>query len=125
MTAEGLDPRGGAKAAAQMWADLGIPDSAITLVGGRNTYEEAGELGRLLAAHAGERVGLLTSAWHLKRAVRLATSQGLDVISVPADFRTTGYSTWKSLPVDVVPSPDGFMMTTLAMKEFLAGVVRR
>ena len=33
-----------------------------------------------------QRVGLITSAWHMPRALRLARANGLNPIPVPADF---------------------------------------
>lgn len=72
----------------EIWTRLAIPLEAIQKLGGRNTSEEMIELKRIWPALAGQRVGLLTSANHLPRAVRLAKAQGLDVVPIAADVRT-------------------------------------
>lgn len=67
--------------------DLGVPEDKITLVGGYNTLGEMQALAGLLPAE--ERIGLITSAWHLNRALRLARSQQLTLEPLPSDFITT------------------------------------
>lgn len=122
LTPQGFDPLGSAKAAERIWRDLDIPSSSITLIGGRNTSEEMRELRRFLNDRTAPRVGLLTSAWHLPRALRLARKAGLDVVPVPADFETQKCYV-KALAL--VPSASGFKRTELAVKEFLAYLVNR
>jgi len=82
----------------ELWTKLGIPPSAITSVPGSNTYEEMQKLKSLLSSLDGKRVGLLTSASHLPRAMRLAEAAGITgLIPIPAhhlggDFaRSMGY----------------------------------
>ena len=119
---------GGAKAAARVWQDLGVPKEAITLLPAANTSEEVAAMKILIEQMGVERVGLLTSAWHLPRAVRLAKKQGLDVVPVPADFRSntsTPRISWRGLLTNFVPNPLSFWETSLAVKEYLAGVVER
>ncbi|MCA9085165.1 MAG: YdcF family protein [Planctomycetaceae bacterium] len=64
---------------------LGVPADCIELLGGRTTSEEMHELGRRFSSGS-IRVGLVTSAWHLKRAMRLADRNGFHPHPLPADF---------------------------------------
>ena len=84
MSASGVDP---AEASRDILLRLGVPDSSIELSGGKNTSEEMRNLGKRFEGSS-QRVGLLTSAWHLPRASRLAARNGLTTIPLPADFRT-------------------------------------
>lgn len=83
MDTTGVDP---GQASRELLMRLGVPDDSIELFGGKNTSEEM----KALAARFGaeQKVGLLTSAWHLPRATRLAERNGLNVVPLPADFRT-------------------------------------
>lgn len=83
MDTTGVDP---GQASRDLLMRLGVPADSIELLGGKNTSEEM----KSLAARFGsdQKVGLLTSAWHLPRATRLAERNGLNVVPLPADFRT-------------------------------------
>lgn len=84
MNASGVDP---AASSRDILLKLGVPDSAIEIAGGRNTSEEMRGLSERF--HASKlRIGLLTSAWHMPRAMRLANRNGLQLIPLPADFHT-------------------------------------
>ncbi len=85
MNSSGVDP---ADTSRDILMRLGVPDSSIEMIGGRTTSEEMQNLGKRFAGSA-ERMGLLTSAWHLRRATRLAERNGLNTIPVPADFRSS------------------------------------
>ncbi|MHB8902668.1 MAG: YdcF family protein, partial [Thermoguttaceae bacterium] len=69
-----------------------------------------------------KRLGLVTSAWHMKRALRLARVNGLSLQPLPADFRGTAIE-WA--PRDFNPTGSGFLKSELACKEILAGLVGR
>jgi uncharacterized SAM-binding protein YcdF (DUF218 family) len=64
--------------------ELGLPrERIVTLDHVRDTAEEIDALVRLVD---GERVALVTSAWHLPRAMQLASGAGLDSLPCPADY---------------------------------------
>ena len=65
----------------------GVSSEVLELAGGCNTHEEMGDLAKRCAP-SGQRVGLLTSAWHLPRAQQLVKKNGLDLIPLPSDFVT-------------------------------------
>lgn len=101
---------------------LAVPDTAVEIIPGRNTREEMESLARLVADRPGLRVGIVTSAWHLPRAMRLAHSLGMAVEPVPTDYRTGfGKITVRSF----VPSALALDRTGQALNEYLARVVGR
>ncbi len=71
-----------------IWTKLNIPPNVIRKIGGRNTYEEMQNLKKIWPELAGKRIGILTSALHLPRAVRLSRAQGLEMTPIAADVRT-------------------------------------
>ena len=77
-----------ANATARLWQDLGIPASDIVIGRGASTGEELLNVKRYMTESGARRVGLLTSAWHMRRALRHAEKNGLSVVPVPADFWT-------------------------------------
>ena len=133
-----LDPR---EEASAILVSLGVPGESLLEMEGanKNTSEEMQSLKKWLAdqekidiqktgraPESGQpnrpRVGIITSAWHMSRALRLAKANGLEVIPVPADF----------LSEPVVPShnwviPNGYYLNTtgLFVKENLARIVGR
>jgi uncharacterized SAM-binding protein YcdF (DUF218 family) len=124
MNATGIDP---ADTSRDILVRLGVPASSIEISGGRNTSEEMQHLAkRFEASH--QTIGLLTSAWHLPRATRLATRIGLTTIPLPADFRssppnnplTTGQ--WIEA---VIPNGSAFASTWSFAKEYLGMAVGR
>ena len=125
-TPAGLDEHSAAAAMMQIWQDLGVPASDIAAIPGRNTSEEIGSVKRMLAEEPDQRVGLLTSAWHLPRAMRLAERAGLDLVPVPADFATGGRpASWQRQLPGLIPSGSGFERTQRALREQLAAFAGR
>jgi uncharacterized SAM-binding protein YcdF (DUF218 family) len=152
-TPTGFHQKGAGRAMAEIWQDLGVPASAISAIGGRNTFEEIRSLKAILEEEDGRRnasgllwcaspsgpclqngpdstgsarVGLLTSAWHMSRALRLARREGLELIPVPADFATDRQRpSWNTMLLGSLPSGYGFHSTHRALKERLAGLLGR
>ena len=107
--------------AAAMCIELGVPDERIERVEGINTSEEMRHLSEYLKRSG--RVGLITSAFHMPRAMRLARSQGLELIPLPADFLTP--ADLFPTVLDFIPDAEAIMVTRLACKEYLAKLVGR
>lgn len=108
---------------------LGVPNDAIELVdAGENTTSEMKAIADSPVSKV-ERLGLLSSAWHLPRCLRIAKNNGLDVIPVPADFRSPleypGSAPFGEIVDKLTPKGEGVEKTANAMKEFLARLVRR
>jgi uncharacterized SAM-binding protein YcdF (DUF218 family) len=113
-----LDP---AQESAQLLTGLGVPPQAIEQVGGRTTQEEMQALAKLLPP--GTRQGLVTSAWHMPRALRLARGSGLEFVPLPADFQTCPPAAPSVL--DYLPNAQSAYRVSLGLKEWLAAVVGR
>lgn len=83
-----------ANAMAELLAILGVPADALILESrSRNTYENAVEVKRELAALRVERIGLVTSALHMPRSVAIFARQGISVTPLPTDYQVT-YADW-------------------------------
>jgi uncharacterized SAM-binding protein YcdF (DUF218 family) len=77
--------------AARMFESFGIDQSRVTLEGrSRNTVENARFTRDLATPAAGERWLLVTSAYHMPRAIGTFRRVGFDVEAWPVDYRTRG-----------------------------------
>lgn len=82
----------------------------------RNTVENAEMTRALVDPKPGERWLLVTSAWHMPRAVGIFRRAGWNVVAYPVDYRTTGTIE------DLRPFPslsNGLRRTDLAVKEWI------
>ena len=105
---------------AAVWLDLGIPESAITrLSAPRTTAEEIQVYKQIIAENSWQRVGVCSSAWHLRRVEKLCRSQGVTLIPVPADFLSASLP-WS--PMYAVPQARGFQNVQKALWEILGGI---
>ena len=113
-------------ATALMWSEVGVPAGAIVEVGDtRNTTEEARACARLIAERGWRRVGLVTSAWHLRRAEGLFRQAGIAegvVIPLAADHQ--GTPTWEGL-YSMVPVGSGAWLQQKAAWELVGAAVGR
>ncbi|MCQ8782477.1 YdcF family protein [Mangrovibrevibacter kandeliae] len=84
-------------AAKTFFTSLGIPQERILLEGkARNTAENAVYSKPLANPQPGETWLLVTSAYHMPRAVGCFRSAGFDVLPYPVDFRTpSGPALWR------------------------------
>ena len=62
-------------------------------------------------------LGILTSAWHLPRATRLAESVGVDAKPIPCDFLSKPF---KREPGLIVPTAENLRITQTVIKEYVA-----
>lgn len=75
----------------QLFADLGLDYARVVLEdGARTTHENALLARRLLSPQPGQPWILITSAWHMPRAVGVFRTAGWSVIPYPVDYRTNG-----------------------------------
>jgi uncharacterized SAM-binding protein YcdF (DUF218 family) len=78
-----------AETAARLFAALGLAKDRVTLeTASRDTYENAVNTARLIQPSPGQRWLLVTSAWHMPRAVGCFRRAGVAVEAWPVDFRT-------------------------------------
>jgi uncharacterized SAM-binding protein YcdF (DUF218 family) len=111
-----------ADVAADLFEAIGLTRSRLILEGGsRNTVENA-EFSRALAApKAGERWLLVTSAYHMPRAVGVFRQAGFAVEAYPVDWRSGGDDIW--LPFESVSG--GLRRTDTAVREWLGLIAYR
>lgn len=124
MNSTGADP---AEVSRTILQDLGVPADAIETVGGRNTAEEMENLGQRFA-ESDDRVGLVTSAWHLPRAMRLALRNGFEPEPLPCDFRSPPEvqpPTPGQIIEGLIPSGAAAAGNSALMKEILATLAGR
>ena len=69
------------------WRDLKIPDEHI-LSNPKGFYSKAEirSYPKLIRRHRWKRVGLITSAWHLRRVMKLCKRANISIHPLPADF---------------------------------------
>jgi uncharacterized SAM-binding protein YcdF (DUF218 family) len=102
---------------------MGVPAKDILLeTQSVNTYENAVFSARLLKAKKLQRVLLVTSAFHMRRALGLFLAQGMDAVPAPTDFqRVVGRSIF---PVGL-PGVSNLARTTYALHEIVGYWVYR
>ena len=93
---------------AKLLKDIGVPDRSISLVGGHNTKSEIAEVAQWCRENNMARIGIVTSAWHMPRAERLARQAQLNAVPLPAHFATA--------PPDftlicLIPNANGFRVS--------------
>jgi uncharacterized SAM-binding protein YcdF (DUF218 family) len=111
---------------ADLLQSLGVPQQALWLEpDSRNTYENAVFSAKILKEQGVNKILLVTSAWHMFRAVKLFEAQGLEVIPAPVDFAVTQRdwgsfwkTDWKSQMINLIPSASSLAWTTLILKEY-------
>ena len=120
----GMDVGGGraqGELARELLVGLGIPADRIQTVGGRTTSEEMRALADQLTDE--HRVGLVTSASHLNRALRLASEAGLEFVPLPCDFAARSHL--RPLPMHFIPTGYALDLSARTFKEYLAAAVGR
>ena len=100
----------------RIWRDLGVAEERIAeLVGPRTTAEEIAAFAPLARQRGFRRVAIVTSAWHLRRAMGLCHRAGLAATPIPA-----GYVTQREPdPRWLVPQHAGFTAVQIACWELL------
>jgi uncharacterized SAM-binding protein YcdF (DUF218 family) len=96
--------------------DLGVPAEAILdEPKAQNTIEN---IGNVRAMVGDGRVALVTSAYHMPRALRLAERAGLKVGAFPTDYQATPSARlwWDNW----MPSIDGLGLSIMAIREIIA-----
>jgi uncharacterized SAM-binding protein YcdF (DUF218 family) len=110
-----------ATGAASMLTDMGVaPERLILEAAARDTYENAvylkTELDRLGLLGPGSRWVLITSAYHMPRAIASFRQAGFDVEAWPVDYRTRG-SADLTRPFDKVS--EGLRRVDVAAREWV------
>jgi uncharacterized SAM-binding protein YcdF (DUF218 family) len=104
------------------WAGLGVPAERMFKINGTRTTSDEIPAFRNLARERGwRRVGIITSAWHLPRAMRLARRAGLDAAPLPASGPERLEISWRNL----LPQESGFRQVQFACWELLGMLAGR
>lgn len=112
----------------ELLTSIGVDDKDIYEIKGDNTSEEMQHAREFLDdlpdgfPTEGE-IALITSAYHMPRAQRLANANGLELAPLPCNYRVRGkevFSPWYLLPESGAASTVG-----AAIKEMLAALVGR
>lgn len=124
---KGLSSQGtdGGEAGRRILIELGVPADVIEVIGGRNTAEEMQSIKQRIGTQP---VGIITSAWHLDRAMRLADQQGLQAVPLPSDFNSGSRQTprpWASVLRSCIPHASALVSNGRVVKEHLAQLVGR
>jgi uncharacterized SAM-binding protein YcdF (DUF218 family) len=101
---------------------MGIrPNQILTAEEAENTEEEAEALSRLLDGK-GKHIILVTSSYHIPRAVMIFEKAGFRVQPYPVDFKTGGN---RIVPMDFVPRPDGLSTVEKCVRETIGRIYYR
>ena len=104
-------------------ATLGLDPSRILFENrSRNTAENASFSRDTVRPQQGERWLLVTSAWHMPRAMGCFSAAGFEVEPFPVDFRTNGWSDLWRLHTN---AGSGLRLTDTATREWLGLVAYR
>jgi len=105
----------------KLLVSVGIPESAISCLGGQNTKEEIDNLAEWMAktdtASKNRQIGLIAKATHLSRAMLQAENRGLNLTPVPC---LMSQRSKKSNPLNVIPDALALSRSSEALYELLA-----
>lgn len=119
----GLESVDLSEATRAIWTDIGVPgDRILKLSEPTITREEVEAFARLAAERGFGRVGLLTSSYHLARAMAHAERLGLKALPLAAD-----HFNWPRPfnEIDLVPNRGGFGLVQTACWEMLGRLIGR
>lgn len=89
--------RSEADMAREFFKDMGLAPDRFEFEGtSRNTFENARNTAKLEGLDRSEPWLLLTSAWHMRRALATFRAQGWNVTPLPVDFRGAPHPNWSS-----------------------------
>lgn len=114
-----LVPGAGSEGAAtrDMLVSLGVaPERLLIEDRSRDTWENAVFSKALIQPKPGERWLLITSAWHMPRAMGVFRRAGFPVEPWPVDYRTTG---WRSVWWPAASPADGLRRLEVVTKEYV------
>jgi uncharacterized SAM-binding protein YcdF (DUF218 family) len=103
---------------ASLLAELGVPRSDIVLeTASRNTRENAVNSAAIVKEEGWRSALLVTSAFHMHRALAAFATAGVAVTPAPADFRAR--RPFYDGLLDFLPDAEALSLTTLSVKEWL------
>ncbi|ESR26563.1 YdcF family protein [Lutibaculum baratangense] len=122
-TAMLLEHANEAETARLLLESMGLGEGRLLLEDrSRNTAQNAQYSAELVQASTGERWLLVTSAWHMPRAVGAFRTAGLEVAAYPVDYRTRG---WGDLARPFEAVSEGLKRMDIATREWIGLVAYR
>jgi uncharacterized SAM-binding protein YcdF (DUF218 family) len=112
----------------KQWLETwGLTNALIFSLGGcGNTHDEAVRVAALVKEKGWQRVILVTSAFHMRRAQATFQTAGVPVVCVPCDFQTEVSVETEGEPTLVpIPGPDGFQKISLFLHEQIGWLAYR
>jgi uncharacterized SAM-binding protein YcdF (DUF218 family) len=107
-----------APVARRLLMDLGVPAQDIILEdASRDTAENAAYVRRLMDRHGFRRAVLVTSGYHLPRALHLFRRTGIDCTAYPANLQAERKS--RLTYMDFLPNANDFRKSVIALTELL------
>lgn len=106
-----------------LWEDMGVATASTTTLPGANTSQEMAAYAKLARSKGWRRMGLVSSAWHLPRAMALADRHGLELTALPADHRSGPELDLH--PLWLIPQRTGFELVEIAVWENIGRWVGR
>ncbi len=102
----------------------GVPEAAVQMLGGLNTSEEIASLKNWLLKNETDdfRLGILSDASHLLRAISLCKQQGIDAVGIPSAIDATPLVPNPSI---VIPSSSNLSATQAFIYEVLGRLIGR
>jgi uncharacterized SAM-binding protein YcdF (DUF218 family) len=111
------------RATLEIWRDLGVPEEAIRRIPlPKNTSQEIAAYKKMIDQEAWKKVGLISSAWHLPRIMRLARRAEMNATPIPADHRS-GMPPFH--PMGLIPQPSSANRLHRAAWEWVGMMVGR
>jgi uncharacterized SAM-binding protein YcdF (DUF218 family) len=110
--------------ATEILSQLKIPERNLASIPGKNTRQEIQNAASYIEQMGLQdaKMGVISSAWHLRRVVRLAATNHIRIDPIPSDFMTGHFVVGPGL---LIPSAENLHKTTLVLKEHLARLVGR
>ncbi len=104
--------------------EWGVPESAVIMeTRSRNTYENAVETKKIVEKLQLDSVLLVTSAFHMRRALATFQTNDVNAIPAPTDFKTSDRQ--ERTILDWLPNAGALQKTTRVLKEYLGFIVYR
>jgi uncharacterized SAM-binding protein YcdF (DUF218 family) len=99
--------------------EMGVHPQQILVTGEvENTEDESREVKKILQSK-GNRIILVTSAYHMRRAKITFDNNGLEIQPYPVDFKVGEYAL---TPMDFIPNPGSLATTEKCVKELMGTV---
>jgi uncharacterized SAM-binding protein YcdF (DUF218 family) len=107
---------------ARLLGEWGVPRAAVVIEeSSRNTRENAVETKKILDRGNLRTILLVTSAFHMPRALATFRRVGIDAVPFPVDFAVSDYA--RPVLLDLLPSAGALALSTHTLREYLGILV--